>query len=158
MSGEIKPRTVYLLKRTDKEDDGADIYVGSTSLPLPEKLGAHKRHSKIGSSKLYRRMDEVGPKKWEIIPLVVVPSCSKIEILNFEKSWIALLNPGLNINLPIRGGNEKAREDRKKHYYNSLESSRYFCSVCERAFGHSYNLKRHLKSLSHSNAWLNSVD
>ena len=104
MSGEIKPRTVYLLKRTDKEDDGADIYVGSTSLPLPERLGAHKRHSKIGSSKLYRRMDEVGPKKWEIIPLVVVPSCSKIEILNFEKSWIALLNPGLNINLPIRGG------------------------------------------------------
>ena len=29
---DIKPRIVYLLRRTDKEDDGKDIYVGSTSL------------------------------------------------------------------------------------------------------------------------------
>ena len=133
---EIKPRAVYLLKRTDKEDDGTDIYVGSTSLPLPQRLKTHRSHSKVcGGGKLYRRMGEIGPQKWEIVPLVVVPSCGKIEILNFEKSWIALLNPDLNINSPIQGNNEKANEDRKKHYFNSLESKKYFCSVCDKAFG-----------------------
>ena len=30
-SDEIKPRTVYLLKRKNKPDDGTDIYVGSIS-------------------------------------------------------------------------------------------------------------------------------
>ena len=30
----IKNRTVYMLCRTDKPDDGTDIYIGSTSVPL----------------------------------------------------------------------------------------------------------------------------
>ena len=119
---EIKPRTVCLLKRTDKEDDGTDIYIGSTSKPLPKRLIGHRADSKRCSSRLYKRMDEVGPKKGEIVPLVVVPSCGKIEILNFEQEWIALLNPDLNKNPPIKKNNEKARECVRRHYFNSLGS------------------------------------
>ena len=158
MSDGIKSRTVYLLKRTDKEDDGADIYVGITSLSLPQRLTNHRQHSKISNSRLYKRMDEVGLQKWEIVPLVVVPSCGKIEILNFEKSWIGLLNPDLNINSPIKENDEKARERVKKHYSNNLESKKNFCSVCDKAFGYSGDLKRHLKSLKHSYNYMNSVD
>ena len=40
---DIKPRTVYLLRRTDKEeDDGTDLYVGSTSANLKDRLWKHK--------------------------------------------------------------------------------------------------------------------
>ena len=41
-ANEIKNRTVYMLCRTDKtEDDGTDIYVGSTSKSLEKRLCEH---------------------------------------------------------------------------------------------------------------------
>ena len=40
---DIKPRTVYLLRRTDKENDGTDLYVGSTSVNLKKRLRDHKK-------------------------------------------------------------------------------------------------------------------
>ena len=42
MTSEIKLRTVYLLKRTDKHDDGTDIYVGSMLRSLRERLWDHR--------------------------------------------------------------------------------------------------------------------
>ena len=143
------PRTVYLLKRTDKEDDGTDLYVGSTSQPLPQRLKTHRHHSKISNSRVSRRMDEVGLQKWEIIPLVVVSSCGKIEILRFEQEWIALLNPDLNVLSSFRENNEGNRESARRHYLDSLGSKKYFCGLCEHAFGRSSGLKQHLRSQKH---------
>lgn len=71
---EIKPRTVYLLKRTDKPDDGTEIYVGSTSKTLKQRLKDHRgetqRKRKVNKSKLYTRMLEVGVNNWEIVLLL----------------------------------------------------------------------------------------
>ena len=47
MTDEIKPRTVYVLTRTDKPDeDDTDIDVGSTSRPLERRLWKHRYSSK----------------------------------------------------------------------------------------------------------------
>ena len=93
---EIKPRTVYLLKRTDKPYDCTDIYVGSTSQSLKRRLGEHRYKAKVFSSKLYTRMQEVGIDKWEILPLLVYV-CNKKKIRKFEEEWIKVLNVDLNV-------------------------------------------------------------
>ena len=64
MSDEIKDRIVYMLCRKDKkEDDGLDLYIGSTSRPLKERLREHKKNTRcLGKEnyRLYIRMREVG--------------------------------------------------------------------------------------------------
>lgn len=69
MSSEIKPRIVYLLKRTDTdEDDEKDRYVGSTSVGLKERLRLHRCSAnymeKHKNTKLYVKMREIGVKNW----------------------------------------------------------------------------------------------
>ena len=61
---EIKLRTVYLLRRTDKPDDGTDIYDGSKSKTLHGRLNGHSSDSQKANSKLYNRMREVGLYNW----------------------------------------------------------------------------------------------
>ena len=84
MNNEIKLRTVYLLRRTDKEDDGTDLYVGSTSRPLKNRLCQHKSYTKIVSNKLYTKMLEIGTNNWEIIPLLS-RICDRKKICEVEK-------------------------------------------------------------------------
>ena len=64
MSDEIKNRTVYMLCRKDKkEDDGLDLYIGGTSLPLKERLRCHRSGAKSlknGGTRVYKRMREIG--------------------------------------------------------------------------------------------------
>ena len=67
MSDEIKNRTVYMLCRKDKPEDGTDLYIGSTSRPLKERLWDHKKKARkfkmLGYSednKLFTRMNDVG--------------------------------------------------------------------------------------------------
>ena len=44
MADEIKNRTVYMLCKKDKsEDDGLDVYVGSTSQTLEQRLSGHRK-------------------------------------------------------------------------------------------------------------------
>ena len=44
---EMKNRTVYMICRTDKvEDDGVDIYAGSTSSSLEKRLQEHRNSSR----------------------------------------------------------------------------------------------------------------
>ena len=155
---EIKVRKVYLLERTNKFfDDGTDVYVGSTSGPLRKRLSEHRRHSRVCDSKLYTRMKETGISNWKIKPLSI-HKCNKEEIRGYEKIQIEKLKPDLNKNIPLRENNEKNRESSRKHYFKSLEENRYHCDACDKSFGSLENLKKHLNSLKHSYAYMNSLD
>ena len=119
--GENKLKTVYLLKRTDKPDDGTDIYVGSTSGTLRRRLREHKSLSKIKRGcniKLYRKMCEVGLGSWEIVPLLSF-MCDKKTICEFEKEWCNALNADLNMRFPFSGFDNK-----KEYLANYRESNK----------------------------------
>lgn len=88
---EEKLRTVYLLKRTDKPDDGIDIYIGSTSLPLSWRLKHHRYNAKNfinrnfnKNDRLYVKMREVGVYNWKVVPLLSF-TCNIITIHEFER-------------------------------------------------------------------------
>ena len=155
---EIKQRVVYLMQRTDKSYDGTDIYVGSTSKSLRERLRKHRYVSKLYNSKLYTRMQEVGAKNWGITVLETSPLCDKKEIFVLEKKWIEKLKPGLNTHFPVRENNEKNRESARKHKLKSLEEKRYHCSVCEKSFRSNWDLQNHLKTSKHFWKYIYSVD
>ena len=134
MTCEIKNRTVYMLCRTDKtEDDGTDIYIGSTSRPLKERLWEHQKKARkfkmLGYSvnnKLFTRMFDVGIRNWRIIPLLTFAWDQKT-IFEFEKQWIDLIGAGLNIRSPITDrkkykagcyiGNKEVISRRRANYY-----------------------------------------
>ena len=110
---EIKPRTVYLMQRTDKIYDGTEIYVGSTSLSLKLRLQVHKSASKTKkycNTKLYTKMREVGLNNWKIIPLLQ-RTCDKKTILELEMEKCNELNADLNMRSPFLGF------DNKKEYF-----------------------------------------
>ena len=171
MSDEIKQRTVYVLTRKEKTgNDDTDIYVGSTSQPLPQRLNNHKRDAiRPGNenNRLYVRMNEVRLDNWEILPLLS-RTCDIKTIREVEKKWVKVLGADLNSYSPIREEEtikeyRESRKDAKKeydaaYYKNNKKAHRYYCDVCEIACGSQGDLKRHLDTLKHSYAWLNSVD
>ena len=118
---EIKPRTVYLMQRTDKIYDGTEIYVGSTSKTLRERLSNHKSASKLEKHeniKLYVKMHEVGLDRWEIIPLLQ-RTCDKKTILEFEMEKCNELNADLNMRSPFL-----SFDDKKKYVANYYEMNK----------------------------------
>ena len=159
---DIKPRTVYLLRQTDKEeDDGTDLYIGSTSKKLKERLSNHKSYTRIVSNKLYTKMLETGVNNWEIIPLLS-RTCNRNTIREVERKWIRILNADLNTFSPINTENEwkntgKEKMKRERYHYTKQNKTHY-CNVCNKAFGYVADLKKHLESLKHSYAYLNSLD
>ena len=117
---EIKPRTVYLLRRTDKEDDGTDLYVGSTSKPLKYRLKDHRCKAERCNSRLYKRMREIGKHNWEIIPLLS-RICDRNTIYKVEKKWIGILGTDLNSNSPFdenHNANNNALTKKRYIYHN----------------------------------------
>ena len=101
---DIKPRTVYLMRRTNRPDDGTEIYVGSTSQTLNERLCKRKsetqRKGNVNKSKLYTRVIEIGVNNCEITPLLS-RICEKDIIRKVEKKWCDLLNADLNSYSPF---------------------------------------------------------
>ena len=156
---DIKPRTVYLLRRTDKEDDGTDLYVGSTSKKLKERLWDHKSAVKICNSKLYTRMYEIGKHKWEIIPLLS-RICDRDIICKLEMKWIGILQSDLNSISPLtnRKNKEIIKQKQVDYYHKNIQNKIHHCTVCNKSFGCNYNLQKHFESLNHSYAYLNSLD
>ena len=201
MSDEIKNRTVYMLCRKGKKEDGTDIYIGSTSLPLKERLRRHRSDAKSlknGGTRVYKRMREIGLQNWKIIPLLTF-ACDKKTILEFEKQWVGLIGPDLNMVSPITDQKEysatyhKANktavnqrhkvyrqnnrdailkqsaeyrmanrdmllEKDKKYREGNVQKGKYHCDVCNHSFGYKKDLKIHLDTLKHSNAYMNSID
>ena len=186
MSDEIKDRTVYMLCRKGKKEDGTDIYIGSTSQKLEERLRGHRKDAQIPrnvNNRLYVRMNGVGLQNWKIIPLLTF-ACNKNTILQFEKQWVDLIGADLNMRSPITDRkeydagyylrNKKAIQQRHASYrevnkQNILEQQAgyrefnvqnkiHHCSVCDKSFGYKKDLDKHYKTLKHSNAYMNSVD
>ena len=113
-SSEIKNRTVYVLCRTDKPEDGTNIYRGSTSRPMKERLRIHRKDSqklRNGNNRLYKRMVNVGIRNWKVIPLVTF-ACDQKTTFEFEKQWIVLIGADSNTNSPITD-----RKEYKAGYY-----------------------------------------
>ena len=161
MTDEIKNRTVYMLCRTDKPEDGTGIYVGSTSQSLPQRLSEHKykagNQSRFyGNSKLYKKMREVGVHNWKIVPLLTF-ACNRDTIVAFEEQWVKATGADLNTISPVNEDVAK-KEYNRRYYKKNKEEKRYYCGVCAVAFMHTYILEKHLDTLKHSYAWLNSVD
>ena len=159
MSSEIKQRTVYLMQRTDKVFDGTDVYVGSTSKTLRERLWDHRGEAtRIGNenNRLYRRMREVGVGNWEMISLLSTESDKKT-ILELEMEKCNELNADLNTYSPISGF-----ENKKDYFANYRElnkqKGRYHCETCGKFFGVKHDLQIHFNSLKHSYAYMNSLD
>ena len=116
MADGIKNRTVYMLCRKDKEEDGTDIYIGSTARPLGERFREHKKRTRkfkmLGYSednKLFTRMDDVGLMNWKMVPLLTF-ACDQKTIFEFEKQWIDLIGADLNMVSPITDRKEYKAE------------------------------------------------
>ena len=155
MTSEIKQRTVYQIVRTDKPEDGTDIYVGSTSLSLKLRLQLHKTAAKrCNNNKFHTKMAEVGIYNWEIVPLVI-HQCDQKEIRTLEWSWVELLKPDLNTYSPLDTDNKwnhnEKKEQKKEHYYKNIKSKRYYCEICDKAWGSNDDLKKHFNSKKHKN-------
>ena len=126
-ANEIKNRTVYMLCRTDKPNDGTDIYIGSMSLPLWRRLCCHRSNTKKfierGCSRdnhLYKRMNEVGIRNWEVIPLLMF-ACDQYTIFEFEREWIRVLKTDLNMISPIR--EEATVEEYNANWYRANKNT-----------------------------------
>ena len=163
MSDEIKNRTVYMLCRTGKPDDGTDIYIGSTSQPLGKRFSEHKynagnpsRLKYYGSSKLYEKMPEVGVQNWEIVPLLTF-ACNRDTIFESEKCWVKTLNANLNTVSPVREDLVR-RRIMVKYRKKNKEDKRYHCELCDVACMSNRDLQRHFDTLKHSYNYLNSLD
>ena len=186
IADEIKNRTVYVLCRTDKPEDGTDLYIGSTSRPLKERLWDHKKKARkfkmLGyreNNKLFTRLNDVGLSNWKIIPLVTF-ACDQKSIFEFEQDWIKILKTDLNTFFPVTDWKEYDAEYRKNNkdiirkYYianrdsilrqcteyrkNNIETNKYHCGVCDKSFGYKKDLDKHLGTLKHSYAYMDSVD
>ena len=103
MSGDkVKKRMVYVLSKKVPHEV-YDVYVGSTTKPIKERLSTHKDCSLRAcneKNKLYTRMRQVGLENWKIVP-IFVKTCSKEEILKVEKKFIQVLDANLNTNSPF---------------------------------------------------------
>ena len=117
---EIKERTVYLMQRSDKVFDGTDVYVGSTSRSLRERLwslrGAVTRTGNE-NNRLYKKMREVGLGNWKMIPLLSF-TCDKKTILEFEKEWCNALNADLNTYSPVLTPDERKQYNADYREFN----------------------------------------
>ena len=124
MPDEIKPRIVYVLTRTNKaDDDDSDIYVGSTSQPLEQRLAGHKYDTKnfmergySKNNRLYARMNEIGLDNFKILPLLS-RTCDIKTICEVEKKWVRILKADLNSYLSVR--EEETRKEYEAAYHEN---------------------------------------
>ena len=172
MSSEIKQRFVYVLTRTNKaDDDDTDVYVGSTSLSLRQRLWIHRCDVKRFNSKLYERMRTVGIYNWEIIPLLQ-RTCDQKTIRELENKWCKIMNADLNTYSPFTGfenkkeyyanyyemNKEKIKKQQVDYYESNKQDKKYYCDICEIVCGSDRDLQNHFHTIKHGYKYLNSLD
>ena len=101
-------------------------------------------------------MREVGVHRWSMVPLITLP-CDQATICECEQVWIETVGSNLNTNSSVSKDAASREYDKQRHRKNK-ETKRFYCGICDIAFMHNYNLKRHLDTLKHSYAYMNSVD
>ena len=124
-------QTVYLV-HNKKSETGKDSYVGSTSKSLATRLSCHKSNAyRPGNveNKFYKRMREVSPENWEIVPLLTL-KCSSKEIRALERGWCETLGADLNTHSPLMTA-EEANQRYAKYRARNREQKKFFCEVCE---------------------------
>lgn len=150
-------------------DVNDEIYVGSTTQTLKQRLNTHKGLSKIHPNRhVYSKLNEVGWKNVHIILLEEVESSNAYQLLERERYWYDLLRPTLNKNCPNRSKQEWYNDhpDYDKQYRidhadaikqyrldHALKISNWFksekhCSVCDCSITRR-NYASHLKSKKH---------
>ena len=141
MSTEVKQRTVYLLKSTDKPDNGTNIYVGTTCKSLNKRLSNHLFNIKRSESKLYKRMKKVGPNYWVMTPLLVL-KCDQKTIFKFEEEWCKILKADLNTY------SQTLNLEKKRQTKEAISKKEKKVVKCERCISTvtSQHLKRHQES------------
>ena len=113
---EIRTRTVYCLTK-QTPDENYDVYVGSTSKSVGERLRLHKSSAKQKQKenfKIYQRMNEVGLDNWKIVPLLTL-KCTQNEIRAFERSWFEVLEADLNLISTLTTVEEKKLKDAERY-------------------------------------------
>lgn len=158
MASEVRQRVVYLLKRTDKPYDTTDIYVGSTSLTLKQRLRVHRRDALSPgyiNNRLYIKMLEE-LDNWEVLPLLML-TCDKKTIRGFEREWCKALSADLNMRSAINESDKK-REYDSKYYRLRKNSNVHHYDVCNKSFRRNLHLQNHLHSIKHGYAYLHSLD
>ena len=151
-------RTVYLV-HNKKSETGEDSYVGSTSKSLATRLSCHRSNAyRPGNeeNKFYKRMREVGPENWEIVPLLTL-ECSLKEIRALERGWSETLGADLNTHSPLMTA-EEANQRYAKYRARNREQKKFFCEVCATTCGSAVDLRKHNNTLKHQYAFLNSLD
>ena len=131
MSEEVKERTVYVLTRKNKADgDDSDIYVGSTSRSLEQRLCCRRCDAiRPGNenNRLYKRMREVGLENWEILPLLS-RTCGIKTIREVERKWLGVIQADLNTLSPITSKEEK-RGNKIIYRRINVQTKRHYSSV-----------------------------
>lgn len=105
-------------------DIDAEIYVGSTCLPLHKRLYTHKKKAKEKPDRnVYQHLNEIGFDNVQIILIENYACDSKEVLLARERHWIDTLMPSLNQNLPLRT-NKEWRETNKDKVRDYLETKK----------------------------------
>jgi hypothetical protein len=103
-------------------DVNDDIYVGSTTQKLHQRMKGHRQTSKETicrhNSKFYQLVRELGLEHFKIVLIEDYPCGNKEQLLAREDHFIILLKPQLNMTNAVL--NEQKKIDRVKKYNKEI--------------------------------------
>ena len=102
-----------IYKLVNDVDD--QIYIGSTTTTLADRLSHHKKDArKCPARSVCKHLNEVGWDKVCIVCLEEYPCENVTELHNRERYWIEKLQPQLNMTIPGR-----SKQERNRLYYQA---------------------------------------
>lgn len=121
---------VYKLVHVDADDEFGDMYIGSTTASLAQRLSKHRGDArKGGRDRHFQWMRDVGVENVAIVLLENCPCASFEEQRQHERRWCDELKPSLNSVRPYITRDEKRAADRQLYLQNReicIERARQF--------------------------------